>query len=388
MNKLLTGVFFLLFTNLVWSRDNLAVVATVGEGKVNMESVMEIWGPSWNEVIAKAHNGKIAPAEVDQHLQKEWQKALDTAIRDEVFFLEAQNDFDRAFQRNVDKLHEARRSEGWTRTEAERRLREWIDKFRNRQISIMIEKNIKAAGGIDNLSRVLIARGITFDEWKNRIVRKAHTYSYLYSLFEPLGNVVQPSPKEVKKYYTLHADEFTEAGAVEFKHIFIDNEKHQGEAATYQLAEKIYTEISEQQITFADAVRQYSEDEDSARRGGVENAISPDFDREAWLSDVRSAVRDQVPEELGPVLISPRGCHLAVLVKIDAPKTISFDIAQKTIIGKMENDKWEKSANQLYEKLKAETLININLPTFPSDYTWENNRTRKNVRQIGIGAGK
>ncbi len=56
----------------------------------------------------------------------------------------------------------------------------------------VISGQIKAAGGLDNLNNVLKSRGITYKDWKDRIVRKAFTYSYLYSVFEPLGVSMEP----------------------------------------------------------------------------------------------------------------------------------------------------------------------------------------------------
>ena len=360
------------------------VVANVEESSVTLDGVLEIWGKSWNEITAKAQAGKIPASSVDAELQKEWEKALDTVIRDELFYLEAQNDFERNFQRNVDRMCAAQQGNGATRQMVEARLRAMYKKVRDRQIAAMVEKNVKSAGGIDNLAQVLQARKISFDDWKNRIVRKAHTYSYLYGLFEPLGNVVQPRPKEVMQYYRSHPDEFTEPGETVFKQIFIANDRHGGEEGAYNVASDVYAEIEDGKITFDQAVARYSEDAESKARGGLESGVSPDVEREGWLADLREAAREQAPGALGPVLVSPRGCHLVTLVSASAPRPIPYARAQKAILARMEHAKFEQSAQALYAKLKARAVVTVLMPNFPAEYGWRNSGGRRQVRRIGI----
>ncbi|GHV22124.1 hypothetical protein AGMMS49959_12410 [Planctomycetales bacterium] len=361
-------------------------VANVGNGKVTLDAVLELWYPSWSEIIAKGRGGKISGGAVNAQLQAEWTKDVEAVIRDELFYQEAMNDFERAFQQNVDLLYAQMRAQqsGGTRADAERRLKGIIDKSREQQIASIINHNLKAAGGIDNLSRVLVARGLMFDEWKNRLVRKAYTYSYLANLFEPLGKVVQPSPKEVRRYYEAHPDEFSEPGDVVFQQLLLRNDRHGGEDKTYELAEQIYRDLEDGKLTFAQAVRQYSDDAESQGRDGRETTVAADPEREAWLSEVRAAAADQQPNELGPILVSPRGCHLARLIRADPPKIIPYSRAQKTILDKMEQNKWESKSNELYQKIKNKTLVQIALPDFPPEYRWENSSGNR-VRHIGFG---
>lgn len=359
-------------------------VANVGNGTVTLDSVMEVWGQAWNEITAKAAAGKIAPGEVDAALQREWDKALETVIRDELFYQEAENDFERTFQRNVDRMYSSQQGNGARRQDVERRLRELYDRVRQRQIATMIDKNVKSAGGIDNLSKVLMARHITFDEWKNRIVRKAHTYSYLYSLFEPLGRVVQPRPREVMQYYRAHPEEFSEPGEVVFKQIFFSNEARGGEEAAYNAAGDAYAELEEKKIAFDAAVARYSDDPVSKARGGLESSAYADPAREGWLADLRAAAAEQAPGELGPVLVSPRGCHLVMLVRADPPRPIPYAKAQKAILAKMEHAKFESQAQALYQKLKAQTVIKVTMPNFPAEYRWNGGQARRRARRIGM----
>lgn len=148
----------------------------------------------------------------------------------------------------------------------------------------------------------------------------------------------------------------------------------------------MYSAIEDKKITFADAATKYSDDKESASSGGLENGVSTDPEREAWLAEVREAAREQRPGELGPVLVSPRGCHLAILVSVGKPSLIPYAKAQKTILEKMRTDHWEKQSAALYAKLKGVVNVKIYLKQFPQSYSWENTRNSQGTRRIGFGA--
>lgn len=361
------------------------VVARVGGDSITLDQLVEQWGPAWYEVIAKANSGTLSPAEVDKQLQAAWNKALETAIKDEVFYQEAQREFDQQFQKMVDGVASGgQNSEG--RHIVEERLKRLINKHRNEQITRIVEQSVKSAGGFENLARILNSRGISFDEWKARLVRKAYTYSFLYSLFEPMGENVQPSPVKIRNFYRSHPELFTEPGAVAFKQIFFDNTKRGGEQGSYKAASSVYAAIMDGRMTFDEAVAKYTDDPESKTHGGLEQGVSPDPDREAWLSEVRNAAREQAPGKLGPVLISPRGCHLVVLVSAAQGRVTPFGVAQKQIQSKMSNDDWEQRSKELYDRLKQVVSIEVVQQQFPQRYAWANVQGKALPRRIGIGA--
>lgn len=360
------------------------VVARVGGRTIMLDQLMEQWGPAWYEVVNKATSGRISPAEVDAQLQTAWDKALETAIKDEMFYQEALREFDQQFQKMVDAM--AAGSTGAGRREAEERLKRLINKHRQEQISQITERSIKSAGGFENLARVLKNRGITFEEWKERLVRKAYTYSYLYNLFEPMGDKVEASPGKVKNFYRSHPELFTEPGKVVFKQIFFDNSTRGGEEGSYKAAASVYAAIAGGQLTFEDAVAKYSDDAPSKARGGVESGVSPEPDREAWLAEVREAAREQEPGKLGAILVSPRGCHLVILISAEKGRVVPFEVAQKQIQSKMAGDDWEKKSGELFRKLREVVSVEIAVKQFPQRYAWANVQGKQMPRRIGFGA--
>lgn len=369
------------------------VAARVGTGSVMLDQIFEQWGPAWYEVIGKAMAGTIQPSEVDAQLQQAWDKAMDAAVKDEVFYQEAVRDFDQQFTKLVDSYMASSggremSEEGSSRKQVEARLRRLIDKNRDQQVGEILERSIKAAGGIDNLIRTLRSRGLTYDIWKSRVVRKAYTYGYLFSVFEPMGDKVQPSPSKVLTYYKSHPDKFTEQGKVVFKQIFFDNATRGGEDGAYKAASAVYGAIADGKLGFDDAVAKYSDDKISKAQGGLEDGDSSDPERETWLAEVRDAAREQAPGKLGPVLISPRGCHIVMLVRADKGRLVPYARAQKLILDKMESDKWEKRSAEFFAKLRQEVLIEIVYKQFPARYAWANIQGKAMPRRIGAGAAQ
>ena len=78
------------------------VVARVDIGSVTLDQILEQWAPAWYEVTSQAINGTIPVGEVDARIQEAWDKAVDAAVRDEVFYQESVREFENFFQKLVD----------------------------------------------------------------------------------------------------------------------------------------------------------------------------------------------------------------------------------------------------------------------------------------------
>lgn len=360
------------------------VVARVSTGSITLDQILEQFGPAWYEITGRAKSGTLAPSQVDAQLQKAWESALESALKDEVFYQEAMRSFEQKFQKYVDSYMAGNRGGAGARREVERRLKALMERNRNAQIQRMIEHNINKAGGFESLARMLKSRGLTFEDWKQRIVRKAYTYNFLFTVFEPMGKSVQPSPSKVLRYYRANRDKFTLPGRVIFRHIYTDNNKHGGEQQAYGVASEVYEKLATGKMTFDEAVKTYSEDQISAARGGLERGESTDPEREAWLAEVRQAASEQQPGKLGPVLISPRGCHIAILERAFPGELIPFKKAQKMILDQMENEKWQKRSDEYYQQLRKVMHINIMQPNFPQKYSWTNLGSQNVPRRIGF----
>lgn len=365
--------------------DRQSAVAKVGIGTITLDQVLELWGPTYYEIISKVKSGKITPSEVNPELQREWKKAIDTVVRDEIFYQEALRSFDKTFQKLVDSHYSAQKSNGVRRKDVEDRLRVLIQRQRDKQSKQVIAGQVAAAGGFDNLAAVLKKRGITYNQWKERIIRKSYTYYFLYSIFQPMGRAVERSPRTIRKYYSANKSEFEIPGRVVFRHILVSNKVKGGADAAYNAAQSIGQAINAGQISFADAAKKYSADKTSSAVGGLEKDISTDPQREAWLYDVREAVRTQKPGELD-ILESPMGYHITVLEGVGRTAVVPFRSAQKIIQNKMDGADWEKNSDEYYKKLTVLVNTEILMPNFPQQFSWDANSSPMLPRRIGFSA--
>lgn len=363
--------------------------AAVGTGQITLDQVLEEWGPSWYQVIGKVRSGRLAPNQADGALQQEWTRALDIVIREEIFYQEAMREHEKMIVSRARAIHDGQRSSrgnnGPPLRVIEREIRRRFNKSVERQLNYMIDRYIKASGGLENLKKVISRRDITWSEWRERLQRKAFTDQYLHSILGP--RVPRDArPADIRNYYRDNPDEFTEPGLVIFRHILFGFEKRGGEEAARSAANDVYDALMEKRFTFAEAAKRFSDDEKSKAGGGLENAISPDPAREAWLSNIREALRSEKPKEIGPMLISPAGCHLVMLEQVQPGTKTSFREAQKTIARKLYSSKWEVEAGNLYKELRKAVRVDIKTPRFPDRYSWKTlsrKQAGRRTRHIG-----
>ena len=367
--------------------DRNSIVARVDRGSVTLDQVMELWGPAYYEVLNKAQKGSITSSQINPELQKAWVKAVNSVVRDEMFYQEALNDYENKFQQLVTSQLQSSSASGDTvlRSNVEDRLRRLMKKKQDEQVNRVINDQIKAAGGVDNLNKVLKSRGLTYKEWKDRIVRKAFTYSYLFSVFEPLGISIEPRPQQILSYYKKNKNEFTLPGKVIFDHILVSSEKRGSKEKAEQIAQKIGLAIIDKKISFATAASKYSDDPVGSANSGRVDGISQQPEREAWLKDVREAVKDQEVGQL-EILESPIGYHITVLLKKTKGQRIPYKMAQKQIISRIKSSEWEKESNKFYDKLKSEMMVDIKQKTVPKQLLWHESSKPTSSRKIGMSA--
>ncbi len=367
--------------------DRNSIVARVDRGSVTLDQVLELFGPAYYEILNKAVSGKIPSSQINPELEKAWDKAVNSVVRDEMFYQEALNDYDNKFQSFVDAQFRSSSAQGASvmRSNIEDRMRRLMKKKQDEQVTRVINKQIEAAGGLNNLNNVLASRGISFKEWKDRIVRKAFTYGYLYSVFEPLGVSIEPRPQQILKYYKTHIDKFTLPGDVVFDQILVSNSKRGGRDKADEIAQKIGLAIIDKKISFKTAAEKFSDDPVGRKNGGRESSVNSNSKREAWLADVRDAVREQEPGKL-EILESPIGFHITVLRKITSGRVIPFQKAQKEIINKIKSDEWEKQSDNFYNELKTRMMVDIKQKDVPAQLLWQGGNVRSDTRRIGMSA--
>lgn len=336
-------------------------IAVVGHARIGADQVFELWTPAWSETQAKVRNGKMTAAEGDRRLQVEWEKALLALVKDEMFFQEADREHSSFVNSIIDRVMRggADRPRAQVAAEIRRAMEAEMQKFL-RQLNADV---VRESGGMLKLNKVLESRRMTFSEWQTRLKKKAFTQTYLHQILSP--RTPDPGPKQIQQYYAAHQDEYSQPGTVKFQHIFLSNARR-GEAEAREDAAEIWEQLADGEIGFEEAAAKYSDDPESKARGGLETEPeAKDLEREAWLSDIRNALREEKPGELGPILESPFGCHIAKLISIGPRQKTPFAEVRREIERKLQAQRWDEETDKYFASIRKNTPVQVLYPTFP-----------------------
>ncbi len=348
--------------SLIANPNALGPVAHVGGGNIMAYQVFELWTPIWSETQAKVRNGKMEAREGDQKLQTEWERAILALVKDELFYQEAEREHASMLNAIVDRIMQggAGRPRNQVVTEIRRLMQQDMEKYFRMLASEMVQES----GGMLKLHKVLEGRGLTFAEWQERLRKKAFTQSYLHQILKP--RTPNPGPRQVQNYYQSHPEEFSRPGTVKFRHIFFSNAKRGGEDAAREAATEVWEKIVDEEISFEAAAAKFSDDPDSRARGGLETeAEAEDPEREAWLTDIRTALREETPGQVGAILESPFGCHVAMLLSVGPLQKVPFNEVRKDIERKLGNKIWEEETDRYFAGIRKSTEIRVVMPSFP-----------------------
>ncbi len=340
----------------------LGPVALVGGGKIMAYQVFELWTPVWSETQAKVRNGKMSPRDGDAKLQSEWDRAIKALVKDELFYQEAEREHASMLNSIVDRVMQggADRPRNQVVSEIRRLMQQDMEKFFRQLASEMV----KESGGMMKLHKVLESRGLTFAEWQERLRKKAFTQSYLHQILKP--RTPNPGPRQVQGYYQSHPEEFSRPGLVKFRHVFFSNVKRGGAEQAREAATEVWEKIVDEEISFETAAEKYSDDGESRGRGGLETeAEAQDPEREAWLTDIRTALREEKPGQVGAILESPFGCHVAMLLTLGPPQKVPFNEVRKDIESKLSNKIWDEETDRYFAGVRKNTEIRVVMPSFP-----------------------
>lgn len=338
-------------------------VALVNHNRIGADQVFELWTPLWRETLAKVRNGKMSPAEGDRRLQQEWDRAIKALLKDELFYQEAEREHNSMINTIVDRVMRggADRSRNQVAEEIRRLLKQDMDKF-FRQLNAEV---VKDSGGTVKLHKVLEARGLNLLDWQRRLQKKAFTQSYLHQILKP--RAPNPGPRQIQKYYADHPDDYTKPGTVKFRHIFFSNAKRGPEQAREDAVE-VWERLVDGEVAFEAAAAEHSDDAVSRARGGLETEDeAADPEREAWLNDIRTALREEPVGEIGPILESPFGCHVAVTLSVGPPHRTPFSEVRKEIEQKLQGERWDAETDRYFAVIRKSSDIRIVMPRFPDN---------------------
>ena len=350
------------------------VAADVGGRPLLLSAVWETWGPVWEELAGQARLGRLGREQYHHELQREWEKALTGAIRDELFYREARYQIERITERHIAEY--MARPGGQGRAAAERAVRQEIQGGLARQMEALRQEAQAAAGGAARLSRNLERQGLSLADWNERLERKAYIEIFFSLSRRPSAS--NPAPQRIRDFYMEHrARLFTQPGPVLFRHILFSAARRGGMEGARAAGVEIWRRLQSGELAFADAARNHSDDAVSRPAGGLEGDQDPfaasayDPAREAWLADLRRQALQQEPGELGGLLESAAGYHLLMVERRLPPVVTPFSKAQDDIRRRLAAEDRQRETSALFGRLAREVPVRRHLDAYPPECRWD-----------------
>ncbi len=182
----------------------------------------------------------------------------------------------------------------------------------------------------------------SFNYWKR---------GYYYSLGMDAGiGRVEVTDAEIRKYYDDHVkDKFTRIERVRAAHIYSREDR--------ALLDNVSRRLKKGEA-FEDLARQYSEDKQSAAKGGVLGWIVRDG---TVLPEIEKAAFQYKIGDVTPVIKTARGYHILKLLEFKATEVVPFEKARDEIRGTLTAQKQDRKRDAFLKKLKT----NARIHTYP-----------------------
>ncbi|MGO9147459.1 MAG: SurA N-terminal domain-containing protein [Desulfomonilia bacterium] len=171
---------------------------------------------------------------------------------------------------------------------------------------------------------------------------------------------IQVTKNEAQDYYASHKSEFSEPAKIHARHILFkipEGADANVLAQKEQLIKKVLDEAKAGK-DFAALAAQYSEDDQTAKKGGDMGTLP----REGYPQSVGDVLESMKPGEVKGPVRSPLGIHILKLESKEEAKAIPFEKVEATVTDSLRlerakqaaHDEAEKAFTQLYEQSKPD----------------------------------
>lgn len=223
-----------------------------------------------------------------------------------------------------------------------------------------IRSKSKAASH-DDFLKALEQQGIKSLDLLRYEVKKMKSQQNLMGYIIQMGLVDSPAYKELKKIYEENKEDFKEKSKVKISHIFIkvsnDDSYADGEAKE-KVAKKITNLLDKKVVTFASMAKKYSEDKQTASRGGVLGW----YDKDTLESMSYELAFELEKGQHSDIIWTDKGIHIIKVLNKREGREIDFTEAKKYIQQNILNKKAVEYLNKML-KIKRKTSLVTYLDT-------------------------
>jgi parvulin-like peptidyl-prolyl isomerase len=221
----------------------------------------------------------------------------------------------------------------------------------------------RSIGSEREFSTLLSAEGMTLRDLRRFFEDDLRSREYVnayFGLARPEGPEaprpradVDPSPREMRRYYRLHPETFTLLPTVRVRRVYLSNSRHSGPEETRRAAEALRARAAAGE-DFEALAREHSDLGGDA--GGDLGRIVLDGKSghpEEMLDFARSAPIGAV----SPLLGGDPGFYFVQVVERTEGRVIPFSEAQESIRGYLRTERHQQVLNRMFEEMMQEAVI-------------------------------
>ncbi len=159
------------------------------------------------------------------------------------------------------------------------------------------------------------------------------------------------TPKEIKRYYLEHTDEFSRKGSLSFRQILIKSSEYKTGEETRSAAEDLLNRLRNGE-EFEALARQYSRGPHADKGGLWEFDEVKDFRK-----DLVAEISKLKKNEISQIIESQLGCHIFKLEDIIPAQTLTFQQVQNEIRNTLFRERFIKKRKEYLEELRKNVVI-------------------------------
>ncbi len=219
-----------------------------------------------------------------------------------------------------------------------------------------IERNLDAfvQGAVEDVGSVYKFYELAHKQGINTLKKRAELKEDL--LIEEImrDNVYRKivvTPKEIKRYYQEHTDEFTSEGSLSFRHILLMFSKYETKEDAKSAAEDILNRLKNGE-EFGDLAKEYSRGPHSDEGGLWESDEVKDFRK-----DLVAKISNLKEGEISPIIDSSFGHHIFKIEEIVPSQTLTFQQAQNEIRNMLFREEFVKKRKEYLKQLRKDVVI-------------------------------
>ena len=226
----------------------------------------------------------------------------------------------------------------------------------NPELSEKIEKNVDSfvKGAVDQVGSVYKFYELANKQGINPLQKRAELRDDLLVeeiMRENVYRKIMVTPKEIKRYYQEHIDEFSMKGSMSFRHILIKRSSYNSDGESKAAAEDLLNRLKNGE-DFETLAKEYSRGP-HADRGGLWG-----FDEvKGFRKDLVAAISHLKEGEISPVIKSSLGYHIFKIEEVLQAQTLSFMKVQDEIRNTLFREQFVKQKKKYLKKLREDVVI-------------------------------